>query len=93
MLIRRPKAGRTSLQRSPTGADIVEIIDRIRWRLWHGQVARALDLSKYPPAKPGALECWPLKAAGGVANAAPGSCEPLKAGVGGADATPDLGGH
>ena len=27
-----------------TGADLVEIIDRIRWRLWHGQVARALDL-------------------------------------------------
>jgi hypothetical protein len=26
------------------GADFVEIIDRIRWRLWHGQVARALDL-------------------------------------------------
>jgi len=27
-----------------TGADLVGIIDRIRWRLWHGQVARALDL-------------------------------------------------
>ena len=27
-----------------TGADLVEIIDRIRWRLWHGQVARSLDL-------------------------------------------------
>jgi hypothetical protein len=27
--------------------------------------------SKYPPAKPGALEYWPLKAADGVANAAP----------------------
>ena len=27
-----------------TGADLVEIIDRIRWRSWHGQVARALDL-------------------------------------------------
>src|SRR3954471_10496968 len=27
---------------------------------------------KYPPAKPGALECWPLKAANGVADAAPG---------------------
>ena len=27
-----------------TGADLVEIIDRIRWRLWHGQVVRALDL-------------------------------------------------
>ena len=27
-----------------TGADLVEIIDRIRWRLWHGQVARVLDL-------------------------------------------------
>jgi hypothetical protein len=27
-----------------TGADFVEIIDRTRWRLWHGQVARALDL-------------------------------------------------
>jgi hypothetical protein len=25
--------------------------------------------SKYPPAKPGALECWPLKAAGQVADA------------------------
>ena len=28
-----------------TGADFVEIIDRIRWRLWHGQVARALALN------------------------------------------------
>jgi hypothetical protein len=28
--------------------------------------------SKYPPAKPGALECWPLKAAGQVADA---TCE------------------
>ena len=27
--------------------------------------------SKYPPAKPGALGFWPLKAAGGVADAAP----------------------
>ena len=27
-----------------TGADLVELIDRIRWRLWHGQVARGLDL-------------------------------------------------
>jgi hypothetical protein len=27
-----------------TVADFVEIIDRLRWRLWHGQVARALDL-------------------------------------------------
>jgi hypothetical protein len=26
------------------GTDLVEIIDRLRWRLWHGQVARALDL-------------------------------------------------
>jgi hypothetical protein len=25
--------------------------------------------SKYPPAKPGALDCWPLKAAGQVADA------------------------
>jgi hypothetical protein len=29
-------------------------------------------VSKYPPAKPGALECWPLKAAGQVADA---TCE------------------
>jgi hypothetical protein len=28
-----------------TGANLVEIIDRIRWRLWHGQVARGLDLT------------------------------------------------
>jgi hypothetical protein len=28
--------------------------------------------SKYPPAKPEALEHWPLKAADGVADAAPG---------------------
>ena len=27
-----------------TGARFVETIDRIRWRLWHGQVRRALDL-------------------------------------------------
>jgi hypothetical protein len=30
-------------------------------------------MSKYPPAKPGALGFWPLKAADGVADAAPGS--------------------
>ena len=29
------------------------------------------ETSKYPPAEPGALDCEPLKAAGGVANAAP----------------------
>jgi hypothetical protein len=34
--------------------------------------ASGIDLSKYPPAKPGALECWPLKAAGQVADAACG---------------------
>jgi hypothetical protein len=28
--------------------------------------------SKYPPAKPGALERWPFKAAGGGAHGAPG---------------------
>jgi hypothetical protein len=27
-----------------TGAGLVKTIDRIRWRLWHGQGARALDL-------------------------------------------------
>jgi hypothetical protein len=27
-----------------TGADIAGAIERIRWRLWHGQVKRALDL-------------------------------------------------
>jgi hypothetical protein len=27
-----------------TGAGLAETIDRIRWRLWHGQGARALDL-------------------------------------------------
>ena len=32
--------------------------------------ARNLGPSNYPPAKPGALECWPLKAAGQVADAA-----------------------
>ena len=31
------------------------------------------DPSNYPPAKPGALRFWPLKAADGVADAAPGS--------------------
>jgi hypothetical protein len=29
------------------------------------------DLGKYPPAKPGALWCEPLKAVGGVAEAPP----------------------
>jgi hypothetical protein len=37
-----------------------------------GAAASFLAQSKYPPAKPGALECWPLKAANGVADAAPG---------------------
>ena len=35
--------------------------------------------SKYPPAKPGALGCEPLKAASGVADATPISCGRLKA--------------
>ena len=26
------------------GANFVEVIDRVRWRLWHGQVRRSLDL-------------------------------------------------
>ena len=37
--------------------------------------------SKYPPAKPGALEFWPLKAARGRLRG-PKRCEPLKAAVG-----------
>ena len=36
-----------------------------------GKVSVASRSSKYPPAEPGALDCEPLKAAGGVANAAP----------------------
>ena len=32
----------------------------------------AAGRSKYPPAKPGALECWPLKAASQVADATRG---------------------
>jgi hypothetical protein len=46
------------------------------WRQQRLRVQTALvmlPLSKYPPAKPGALEHWPLEAAGGVADAAPGS--------------------
>ena len=36
------------------------------------EIAEAFSrLSKYPPAKPGALICEPLEAAVGVANAAP----------------------
>jgi hypothetical protein len=35
------------------------------------QFSPALPDGKYPPAKPGALEQWPLEAAGGVADAAP----------------------
>ena len=48
---------------------------------------------KYPPAKPGALEFWPLKAAGKVADAASGCVSRSKRLVGGADATPGSGGH
>ena len=32
-------------------------------------VGPVTEPSKYPPAKPGALDCWPLKAAGQVADA------------------------
>jgi hypothetical protein len=32
-------------------------------------VRSATTSSKYPPAEPGALDCWPLKAAGQVADA------------------------
>ena len=35
---------RLSADDRQTGTNFVETIDRIRWRLWHGQVARALDL-------------------------------------------------
>lgn len=33
-----------STAKRETGADIADAIERIRWRLWHGQVKRALDL-------------------------------------------------
>ena len=39
------------------------------------------DVSKYPPAKPGALVCEPLKAAVGVADAAPVCMGHLKVAV------------
>jgi hypothetical protein len=39
-----------------------------------GKVDVRQGASKYPPAEPGALDCEPLKAAGGDANAAPKSC-------------------
>jgi hypothetical protein len=29
------------------GARLAESIERIRWRLWHGQVSRALDLMRF----------------------------------------------
>jgi hypothetical protein len=35
--------GATAVDRR-MGTNFAEIIDRIRWRLWHGQVVRALDL-------------------------------------------------
>ena len=34
------------------GTAPVEIIDRIRWRLWHGQVARAFNLIGETPITP-----------------------------------------
>jgi hypothetical protein len=34
----------TSVGDRRTGADLADAIERIRWRLWHGQVKRALDL-------------------------------------------------
>jgi hypothetical protein len=37
----------------------------------HTQETRCIPQSKYPPAEPGALFLEPLKAAGGVADAAP----------------------
>jgi transcriptional regulator with XRE-family HTH domain len=39
--------------------------------LQHNLGYSSTKFCKYPPAKPGALEHWPLKAAGGVADAAP----------------------
>src|SRR5271156_695879 len=36
-----PDATETDRQ---VGARLIETIERIRWRLWHGQVKRALDL-------------------------------------------------
>jgi hypothetical protein len=45
MLPRRPKVGRTPRQRiSRAGTRLSDTIDGTRWRLWHGQVARSLEL-------------------------------------------------
>jgi hypothetical protein len=40
--------------------------------MFHVVIEGDLQNSKYPPAKPGALDCWPLKAADQVADA---TCE------------------
>jgi hypothetical protein len=44
MLPRRPRGGRTPWQRIAEQARASDTIDGIRWRLWHGQVARSLEL-------------------------------------------------
>jgi outer membrane protein OmpA-like peptidoglycan-associated protein len=56
--------------------DAIPIIDLIAEDLRHDVPDVAVFIAghtdcKYPPAKPGALECEPLKAVGGVADAAP----------------------
>src|SRR5580658_372485 len=42
MSLRPPGAGRTP--RRATARSLADAIEHIRWRLWHGQVQRALDL-------------------------------------------------
>jgi hypothetical protein len=55
-----------------TGNGISKLVFTILSAVAEAERDRIRERSKYPPAKPGALEFWPLKAAGKVANAASG---------------------
>ena len=61
---RPPKDDRPTRRASEEGARLADAVERIRRRLWHGQVRRALDLIRETLARLGAMaEAAPVAAA------------------------------
>jgi hypothetical protein len=71
-------AATSNTQKLAPGEEAGRVAQRLTKRIREGRHGRAGTFTrthgcKYPPAEPGALGCEPLEAAGGVADAAPGS--------------------
>ena len=75
------KRASVDLKWMPTDSSMAAHSTRRRPR----QVPSSGQLSKYPPAKPGALGCEPLKAADGAADAAPNCVGHLKVAISATD--------